>query len=73
MRPQPIGLRILNAVNDSLRTGGRCDGRVDMKLLGVRADPLSGVRRRVALRAAASAQSGDAVRAPDSAGFLGID
>ncbi len=44
-----------------------------MKLLGVRADPLSGVRRRVALRAAASAQSAEAVRAPDSAGFLGID
>ena len=44
-----------------------------MKLLGVRADPLSGVRRRVALRAAASAQADEAVRAPDSAGFLGID
>jgi diguanylate cyclase (GGDEF)-like protein len=44
-----------------------------MKLLGVRADPLSGVRRRVALRVAASAQSDGAVRAPDSAGFLGIN
>jgi diguanylate cyclase (GGDEF)-like protein len=44
-----------------------------MKLLGVRADPLSGVRRRVALKAAASAQGGEAVRGPDSAGFLGID
>jgi diguanylate cyclase (GGDEF)-like protein len=44
-----------------------------MKLLGVRADPLSGVRRRVALRAAADAQSAEAVRAPDTAGFLGID
>ena len=77
MRPQPIGLRIPNAVNDSLRTvgvnRGRCDGRADMKLLGVRTDPLSGVRRRVALRAAAAASSDGAVRAPDSAGFLGID
>ena len=44
-----------------------------MKLLGVRADPLSGVRRRVALKAAASAQAGGAARAPDSAHFLGID
>jgi diguanylate cyclase (GGDEF)-like protein len=44
-----------------------------MKLLGVRADPLSGVRRRVALKAAASAQGPEAVRAPDSAAFLGID
>src|SRR5579859_1332165 len=44
-----------------------------MKLLGVRADPLSGVRRRVALRNAADVPSGEAVRAPDSAGFLGID
>ena len=44
-----------------------------MKLLGVRADPLSGVRRRVALRAAAAAQAGESSRAPDSAQFLGID
>jgi len=44
-----------------------------MKLLGVRSDPLSGVRRRVALRVAAEAQGAEAVRAPDSAGFLGID
>jgi diguanylate cyclase (GGDEF)-like protein len=44
-----------------------------MKLLGVRADPLSGVRRRAALRAAADIQSGEATRAPDSAGFLGVD
>jgi diguanylate cyclase (GGDEF)-like protein len=44
-----------------------------MKLLGVRADPLSGVRRRVALRAAASAQAVGDARAPDSVGFLGID
>jgi diguanylate cyclase (GGDEF)-like protein len=44
-----------------------------MKLLGVRADPLSGVRRRAALRAAASAQGAEAVRAPDTAGFLGVD
>jgi diguanylate cyclase (GGDEF)-like protein len=44
-----------------------------MKLLGVRADSLSGVRRRAALKAAALAQGGEAVRAPDSAGFLGID
>ena len=44
-----------------------------MKLLGVRADPLSGVRRRVALKAAAAVQSTDSVREPDSAVFLGID
>ena len=44
-----------------------------MKLLGVRADPLAGVRRRVALRDAASAQSVDSARGADSAGFLGVD
>ena len=57
-------------------TPGGSAGASAMKLLGVRADPLSGVRRRAALRAAASAQGAqgaEAVRAPDSAGFLGID
>jgi diguanylate cyclase (GGDEF)-like protein len=49
------------------------DGRAEMKLLGVRADPLAGVRRRAALRAAAEAQSVDGARGPDSAGFLGVD
>jgi diguanylate cyclase (GGDEF)-like protein len=44
-----------------------------MKLLGVRADPLSGVRRRVALKAAASAQGAAAIREPDTAAFLGVD
>jgi diguanylate cyclase (GGDEF)-like protein len=44
-----------------------------MKLPGVRADPLSGVRRRVAPRNAAEASPDAAVRAPDRAGFLGID
>ena len=44
-----------------------------MKLLGVRADPLSGVRRRVALKAAASTQGAEAVRGPDTAAFLGVD
>jgi diguanylate cyclase (GGDEF)-like protein len=43
-----------------------------MKLLGVRADPLAGVRRRTALKAA-SAQMPGAVAAVDSAAFLGID
>ncbi|MDR3508967.1 MAG: GGDEF domain-containing protein [Caulobacteraceae bacterium] len=42
-----------------------------MKLLGVRADPLSGVRRRAAL-VAASAQVPGAVQPADSAAFLGI-
>jgi diguanylate cyclase (GGDEF)-like protein len=73
LRPQPIGPRIQGGVNDSLRAGDRRDDRADMKLLGVRADPLSGVRRKVALRAAASAHTPDSARAPDSAGFLGID
>jgi len=44
-----------------------------MKLLGVRVDSLSGVRGRGGLRPAASVQTDGAVRAPDSAGFLGID
>ena len=44
-----------------------------MKLLGVRTDPLSGVRRRVALRNAAAASGVEAARSPDSAAFLGID
>ena len=43
-----------------------------MKLLGVRADPLAGVRRRTALKAA-SAQMPGAAAAVDSAAFLGID
>jgi diguanylate cyclase (GGDEF)-like protein len=42
-----------------------------MKLLGVRADPLSGVRRRAALKAA-SAQLPGAPQPADSAVFLGI-
>jgi GGDEF domain-containing protein len=42
-----------------------------MKLLGVRADPLSAVRRRAALVAEAAQMPG-AVQAPDSASFLGI-
>ena len=45
-----------------------------MKLLGVRADPLSGVRRRTALQAAAesSGQASAAARSGDSAAFLGL-
>ena len=43
-----------------------------MKLLGVRADPLAGVRRRTAL-VAASAQMPGAAQAVDSAAFLGIE
>jgi diguanylate cyclase (GGDEF)-like protein len=43
-----------------------------MKLSGVRADPLSGVRRRVALQAAAGSTSASAARDADSAGFLGL-
>jgi diguanylate cyclase (GGDEF)-like protein len=43
-----------------------------VKLSGVRADPLSGVRRRVALRAA-SAQAAGAARPADAAGFMGLD
>jgi diguanylate cyclase (GGDEF)-like protein len=42
-----------------------------MKLSGVRSDPLAGVRRRVALQSAAGG-SAQAVRAPDSAAFLGL-
>ena len=42
-----------------------------MKLLGVRADPLSGVRRRVALQAEAAKMPG-APQPTDSASFLGI-
>jgi diguanylate cyclase (GGDEF)-like protein len=40
-----------------------------MKISGVRADPLTNVRRRVALQTAA----GGAVRMPDSAAFLGLE
>jgi len=45
-----------------------------MKLLGVRADPLSGVRRRAALQAAAesSGQSAATSRSGDTAAFLGL-
>jgi len=43
-----------------------------MKLLGVRADPLAGVRRRTALQAASAQRSG-AAAPTDSAAFLGID
>ena len=45
-----------------------------MKLLGVRADPLSGVRRRAALQAAAesSGQSATTTRSGDTAAFLGL-
>ncbi len=43
-----------------------------MKLLGVRADPLAGVRRRTALKEA-SAQISGAPQSVDSAAFLGID
>ena len=39
-----------------------------MKISSLRADPLTNVRRRVALQTAA----GSAARAPDSAGFLGL-
>lgn len=42
-----------------------------MKLLGVRADPLSGVRRRAALQAA-SERAGAGTRPADSAAFLGL-
>jgi diguanylate cyclase (GGDEF)-like protein len=42
-----------------------------MKLLGVRLDPLSGVRRRASLQAAA-AQSAGAAAPVDSAAFLGL-
>jgi len=73
LRPQPIGIKFVNAVKDCFPTGSRRDERADMKLLGVRADPLAGVRRRVALRDAASAQAIDSARGADSAGFLGVD
>jgi diguanylate cyclase (GGDEF)-like protein len=43
-----------------------------MKLSGVRADPLTAVRRRVALQAAAGYGAG-AARAADSTAFLGLD
>jgi diguanylate cyclase (GGDEF)-like protein len=43
-----------------------------MKLLGVRADPLAGVRRRAALVAASNQRTG-AAPSVDSAAFLGID
>jgi diguanylate cyclase (GGDEF)-like protein len=42
-----------------------------MKLLGVRADPLAGVRRRTALKAASAHMTG-AAPSIDSAAFLGI-
>jgi len=42
-----------------------------MKLLGVRADPLSAVRRRTALQVA-SAQAAGSAQAVDSASFLGL-
>ncbi len=42
-----------------------------MKLLGVRADPLSGVRRRAALQAASERATGG-TRPADSAAFLGL-
>ena len=42
-----------------------------MKLSGVRSDPLAGVRRRVALQRAAGGPA-QAMRAPDSAAFLGL-
>lgn len=44
-----------------------------MKISGVRADPLAGVRRRVALQSAADASGLAGARAPDSARFLGLD
>ena len=45
-----------------------------MKLLGVRADPLAAVRRRVALKAEAAAHAGGGASAAsaDSASFLGL-
>lgn len=43
-----------------------------MKISGVRADPLAGVRRKVALKSAAGAAGASAARAPDSAQFLGL-
>ena len=43
-----------------------------MKISGVRADPLAGVRRRVALQSAADASGLATARAPDSAAFLGL-
>ncbi len=44
-----------------------------MKISGVRADPLAGVRRRIALQSAADASGLAGPRAPDSARFLGLD
>lgn len=43
-----------------------------MKISGVRADPLAGVRRRVALQSAADASGLATTRSPDSARFLGL-
>ncbi len=43
-----------------------------MKISGVRADPLAGVRRRIALQSAADASGLASARAPDSAAFLGL-
>ena len=43
-----------------------------MKISGVRADPLAGVRRRIALQSAADASGLQSARAPDSARFLGL-
>ena len=73
MRPQPIGLKFLNVVNHFLRAERRFDERAEMKLSGVRTDPVSGLRRRGGLRAAEAVQSGASTRAPDSAQFLGVD
>jgi diguanylate cyclase (GGDEF)-like protein len=43
-----------------------------MKLLGVRADPLAGVRRRTALQVASAQSSGAAAPVGDTATFLGL-